>query len=57
VSSSRYFHRFGTRRDLQLNITRYWTGLGLRTWPHTYSGRRKRALHFGFGYLSWRIDR
>ena len=51
-----YFRRFPTKSDHQLRIILFrWEGIGLRTWPPTYTGRQKRAIHFGFGYLSWRI--
>jgi hypothetical protein len=55
MTSSRYFRRLGGKRDVQINITRYWARLGIKTWPPTWSDRQKRAIHFGFGYLSWRI--
>jgi hypothetical protein len=32
-----------------------WQGLGLKTWPVTHLGHQKRAIHFGFGYLTWRL--
>lgn len=57
MTTSRYFRRLGGRRKVQINLTRYWAGLGLSTWPATYSGRKKRAIHFGAGYLSWYVKR
>lgn len=54
MTSSIYFHRFGTAKDHQFRITRYWERPGIRTWSPA-NNRQKRAIHFGFGYLSWRI--
>lgn len=56
-AASRHFHRFGGQRNVQVNLTRYWAGLGLRTWPPAYTGRQKRAVHFGLGYLSWELGK
>jgi hypothetical protein len=50
-----HFIRIGGRHDVQLRIIWRWEGLGLKTWPPSHTGRQKRAVHFGCGYLSWVI--
>lgn len=57
MTTSRWFHKFDGKRDAQVNFTRYWAGLGLKSWPKYVSGGQKRAFHFGFGYFSWRLPR
>jgi len=55
VKKRRFFRRLGGQKEFQLTLIWRWEGLGLKTWPRTHSGRQKRAIHFGFGYLTWRI--
>lgn len=52
----RYFWRLGGKQDVQLNIIVRRSGFGLKTWPAWGNGIQKRAVHFGVGYISWRID-
>lgn len=54
-TNSVWFRRLGGHRDFQLNIKRSWEGFGLSTWPPFHSGRQKRAVSFGIGYLCWRV--